>query len=319
MHPAAGGLPYYSPPKPRTPRKQSKDNGSDGTIENGIPDSKVSPGMELDENGSRYGDTGMETAVSKPGEQAQQSGDLIQKQSGSRLLHGMETETPRIDDDVLESGPRESFLQNENTGSDSSTRDAPRRPLRNSLVKRQLLSGDKIDAASTGTTSESHKQPTATKGVTETRPLGRSRRRSTNFSSQSLDSVSPEQAVTSLPSTGSQAASFESEVQFENQTSTSLDAEPMNTSPTLTKDAPTQEPSELGEASETANASSMSSENVNRPVVIDRRRLLAIFEQVARVTGSYSIEDMEKLHSTFEHLVFRHRMKQERSQLVEVS
>lgn len=259
--------------------------------------------MELGRDDSRSSDTGIETAVRSA--EHVQSSDVIQNQDTSRHLHEMETETSGTD--VMESGPHEGVLQSEKAVSGSSSRDSQRRPLRNSLVRRQLLSDDKPDAAaSTSTTSESHKQPTAANGVSESRPQCRSSRRST--SSQPLDGVSQEQAAPKV--------SCESELQLVRpKSTTSLDAEQMNTSPSFSKGTSIQEPSE----GEKLNTISISAEKVNRPVIIDRRRLLAVFEQVTQATGSYSVEEMEKLHSTFEHLVFRHRMKLDRSQLVEVS
>ena len=311
LHPVAEGLPYYAPPKPRTPRKQNKDNTADSTeavTQNSSPD-----GMELDQSGSRNSDTGMETPTRKSGEQTQSSVSC-RNQNGSstdKLLHEMETDTPR--NDVMES----ENLQKENTGSDSSTTGTERRSLRNSLVKRQLLSDDKIDATTTSVSSESHKKPAAVNGVThaETRPLSRARKND-SFSSQSLGSVSQEQAVANVSASKSGLQVFER--QFENQKSASVASEPINISPSSSKTGPSKEPSE-GESPEKLSASSPTPGDVNRPVVIDRRRLLAVFEQVTQVTGSCSIEQMEKLHTTFEHLMFRHRMKHERQQLVEVS
>ena len=315
LHPVAEGLPYYAPPKPRTPRKQNKDNTADGTeamTQNSSPD-----GMELDQSGSRNSDTGMETPTRKSGEQTQSSVSCRNQNGPStdELLHEMETDTPR--NDIMES----ENLQRENTGSDSSTtstRGTERRSLRNSLVKRQLLSDDKVDATTTSASSESHKKSAAVNhGVThaETRPLSRARKND-SFSSQSLGSVSQEQAVANVSVSKSGPQVFER--QFENQKSASVASEPINISPSSSKTGPSKEPSE-GESFEKLSASSLTPGDVNRPVVIDRRKLLAVFEQVTQVTGSCSIEQMEKLHTTFEHLVFRHRMKHERQQLVEVS
>ena len=53
-------------------------------------------------------------------------------------------------------------------------------------------------------------------------------------------------------------------------------------------------------------------------VVLNRKQLLGLFERVAHMTESCSVEQMEALHSTLEHLVFRHRMKTDRSQLLKV-
>lgn len=53
-------------------------------------------------------------------------------------------------------------------------------------------------------------------------------------------------------------------------------------------------------------------------VVIDCRGLLEVYKMVVRGTEECSIEKMEQLHSTFEQLVFRHRMHWEREALLMV-
>jgi hypothetical protein len=50
-------------------------------------------------------------------------------------------------------------------------------------------------------------------------------------------------------------------------------------------------------------------------VDIDREKLLSIFERVVDATETSSVEEMEKLLSTFNHLVFRYRMRRDRQQL----
>ena len=54
-------------------------------------------------------------------------------------------------------------------------------------------------------------------------------------------------------------------------------------------------------------------------VVIDRKRQLALFDRVTQATGSASVEQMDRLHSTLEHIVFRHRMTMDKHQLIEVN
>lgn len=54
-------------------------------------------------------------------------------------------------------------------------------------------------------------------------------------------------------------------------------------------------------------------------VRIDRGKLLSLFEKVTVSTDDSSCEEMERLHATFQHLVFRYRMTTDRSKLVEVS
>ena len=54
-------------------------------------------------------------------------------------------------------------------------------------------------------------------------------------------------------------------------------------------------------------------------VIVDQDRLLALFERVIDATEKCTCEQMERLHATFDHLVFRHRMTIDRSELIEVS
>ena len=58
---------------------------------------------------------------------------------------------------------------------------------------------------------------------------------------------------------------------------------------------------------------------IPEPVIVARKRLIEIFERVVQLTASSNMEQMECLRSTLEHVVFRHRMKRSREQLVEVS
>lgn len=55
-----------------------------------------------------------------------------------------------------------------------------------------------------------------------------------------------------------------------------------------------------------------------KEVVIDRKRQLSLFNCVTETTGNSTVEQMDRLHSTFEHIVFRHRMSVDKQQLLEV-
>ena len=70
----------------------------------------------------------------------------------------------------------------------------------------------------------------------------------------------------------------------------------------------------------TQNSSSALNGTTSRFTVdIDHCRLLSVFERVVDRTENCSVEVMEKMLSTFEHLVFRYRMKSDRRQLITVS
>lgn len=54
-------------------------------------------------------------------------------------------------------------------------------------------------------------------------------------------------------------------------------------------------------------------------VSIDGRSLVELFERIVKGTDCCSVEEMERIHTTYRQLVFRHRMSWERQGLLEVS
>jgi hypothetical protein len=70
---------------------------------------------------------------------------------------------------------------------------------------------------------------------------------------------------------------------------------------------------------DSASASLDLPSSVPKEVVIDRQRQLDLFHHVARATESCSVEQMDRLHSTLEHIVFRHRMTLDKQRLIEVN
>lgn len=54
-------------------------------------------------------------------------------------------------------------------------------------------------------------------------------------------------------------------------------------------------------------------------VSIDAKSLLEVFERIVNGTEKCSVEEMERIHTTYRQLVFRHRMSWERQSLIEVS
>lgn len=55
-----------------------------------------------------------------------------------------------------------------------------------------------------------------------------------------------------------------------------------------------------------------------KEVVMDHERQLALFNMVSEASERCTVEQMDRLHSTFEHLVFRHRMSLDKHKLIEV-
>ena len=74
----------------------------------------------------------------------------------------------------------------------------------------------------------------------------------------------------------------------------------------------------LGGDSTSASLNMPSANGGPKEVVIDRKRQLDLFHDVAQATENCSVEQMDRLHSTFEHIVFRHRMSMDKQQLLEV-
>ena len=74
----------------------------------------------------------------------------------------------------------------------------------------------------------------------------------------------------------------------------------------------------LGGDSASASLDMPSANGGPKEVVIDRKRQLDLFHDVARATENCSVEQMDRLHSTFEHIVFRHRMTLDKQRLIEV-
>ena len=70
---------------------------------------------------------------------------------------------------------------------------------------------------------------------------------------------------------------------------------------------------------ESPTSSAANQQSTRKEVDIDHGRLLALFQRVVEETGQTSVEEMEKMLSTFNHLVFRYRMRTDRQQLTKVS
>ena len=55
-----------------------------------------------------------------------------------------------------------------------------------------------------------------------------------------------------------------------------------------------------------------------REVMLDKQRMMRLFEEAVEMSEEWSIERMVRLHSTLEQLAFRHRMSWDRAGLLEV-
>lgn len=57
----------------------------------------------------------------------------------------------------------------------------------------------------------------------------------------------------------------------------------------------------------------------NQRVIVDGKGLAEVYERIVRGTEGCSVEVMERIHNTYQQLVFRHRMNWQRENLLEVS
>lgn len=56
-----------------------------------------------------------------------------------------------------------------------------------------------------------------------------------------------------------------------------------------------------------------------RKVCVDGKGLLEVYERIVQATEGCSVEAIERMHTTYQQLVFRHRMSWQRDDLLEVS
>ena len=111
------------------------------------------------------------------------------------------------------------------------------------------------------------------------------------------------------PSKNSQEAAIESmELETKKSTSLSINSVMDTTSPSSASLAPGSSAGAFLDVS-----------SGPKEVVIDRKRQLDLFHHVTRAAESCSVEQMDRLHSTFEHIVFRHRMTLDKQRLLEVN
>ena len=278
LQPIIEGLPYYAPPKPRTPRKQNEEvgsreaspstpneNGEEGEMAHSerVMVSESEEDVQKEVN-SGHGETMDESTMEESGRpQTDEAGGegVVAKRNG---VQGEQQEEETL---KLHQGKAKS--------------------LKNAQVRRKILKGE-----------PSHDQQEATAHLPDSNSLssGRCTRRS-------LSAVSQNSALQD-----SVDSSLEIFVRGEEEGS-------MEASPVAAQQESLQPSSCVGDTNMDEATPVCARQD---RVTIDRRKLLELFERVVRETESCSVEQMEDLYFTFEHLVFRHRMKKERSQLLEV-
>ena len=281
LQPIIEGLPYYAPPKPRTPRKQNEEVGS----------REASP-FTPNENGE---DGEMEHServlVSESEEEVQKKVNSGHVAPGEKMDKSTMEQSGRSQTDeaggegvVAERNGVQGGQQDEES---LKLHQGKAKSLKNAQVRRKILKED---------SSHDQQQANAQTPESNSLPSGRhTRRRLSSVSQNSAlqDSVDSSLEIFVRDETGSMEASPVAAQQESLQPSSCVDDTNMD------------------EATPVCARQDL--------VIIDRRKLLGLFERVVHETESCSVEQMEDLYFTFEHLVFRHRMKKERSQLLEVS
>ena len=276
LQPIIEGLPYYTPPKPRTPRKQNEDVGSRET----------SPSTP-NENGEGGEMAHSESVlVSESEEEAQK---MVNSGHGEKMDESTVEESGRPWTDEADGEglvAKRNGVQGEQQEEESQKlHQGEAKSLKNTQVRRKILKEE-----------PSHDQQEATVHLPDSNSLSSGRR-----TRRSLNSVSQNSALQD-----SVDSSLEIFVRGEEEGS-------MEGSPVAAQQESLQ-PSSCVDDTNTATPICARQDRVT----IDRRKLLELFERVVHETESCSVEQMEDLYFTFEHLVFRHRMKEERSQLLKV-
>ena len=349
------GFPYYSPPRPkRIPRERlnplddNPENDPEAISEEAATDGE--PNMEHET--SKDGVTVTEED-SQP--QRRTSARRSGRGRGGRGSNASESSESKKDDSPNQQEPSKSsypatsssFSSSANIGikvNGSTGADTPKevRVLNNSHARRQIIRPweDNTSTSSSskqipsidnlhpnsqkkplhnGTVSTSP-PPTLTTFTTLTNTRLQQHEQQDDRSGPSSNDVTTSNSVQTAaealveigqltPSRNSQEATVES---MELETTKSI---PLSTS---VVDGSSSSASSLALGSNSTSASLDVPSGGPKEVVIDRKRQLDLFHHVARATESCSVEQMDRLHSTFEHIVFRHRMTLDKQRLIEV-
>lgn len=334
------GFPYYSPPRPRkTPHEQSNPtNKTDDKSENdseAINEGAATDGEQMEHETSKDA----VTVVEKDSQSQRRTSGRKGRGRGSNASESSESkkdDSPNQQQDSSKKPDLTASSSSSNTHSkvNESAGDTPKevRMLNNSHTRRQIIrpwednitSSKQILSIDNLHTNSQKKllqngsmstPPALTSFSTFTSPkMQHEQQDSHDGSSNGAASNSVQTAAEALveigqlpPSTSSQDATVESmEVETKKSTSPSVSST-LNASSSSASLA-------LGNVS-----ASLDMPNVPKEVVIDRKRQLNLFHHVTRATESCSVEQMDRLHSTFEHIVFLHRMTLHKQRLIEVN
>ena len=270
LQPIIEGLPYYTPPKSRTPRKLDEE----------VESREVSPSAPNENGEDGEMEDSEEMLMSKSEEEVQKGGNssrvvTSEKMNGSAVEQSGKPQTDEAD------GESVLAVEQEVQDMEESLKLHQSRPksLKNAQVKRKILKEP----------SGAQQQANAQTPESDSLSVGRHTRRSLKSPQDSIDS------------------SLEMFVRDEEG---SMEGSPLATQQVSLQPSSSVDDTNMDEATPICARQDL--------VTIDRRKLLGLFERVVCETEDCSVEQMEDLYFTFEHLVFRHRMKKERSQLLEV-
>ena len=333
------GFPYYSPPRPRkTPRENS--NPTDKTDDNPENDPEaVSEGAATDGEQMEHETNKDGVAVTEEDSQPQRrtSGRRSGKGRGrgsnaSESSESKKDDSPNQQESSKSDPTASSSSANISIKVNGSLAGTPKevRVLNNSHARRQIIRPWEDNTTSSkqipsidNLHTNSQKKPLQN-GSMSTPPAlisfstltsQRVQQDNRDGSSNGAASNSVQTAAEALveigqltPSRNSQEAPVES-MELETKKTTPLSVDSM------------MDASSSSASLALGNSTSASLDMPSGPkeVVIDRKRQFDLFHHVTQATESCSVEQMDRLHSTFEHIVFRHRMTLDKQQLIEVN
>lgn len=323
--PEQKGFPYYSPSKPRRTLPHDNSNTVDSSGEG------VSEGLTSDGEQSGH-ETNKDdvTIIVEDDDQAQRRASTRKgKKLGARENNVRESLEPRRDD----SAQQEETKPNQTAASSSSATAAEPlkevRVLTNSHARRQIIRPWEDNSNNESVSlqvsppvqlysASQKKHPLSNFSATTPLTSAGTRlqdslvvdQRQRNDSDSGKASSSVQTAAEALVEIGQLTSSAS-----QGNTVESMELETKSNTRTLSS---VDSVMEVSSASPVGTGASLAASGPEA-VVIDRKRQLSLFNRVAQASGNSTIEQMDRLHSTFEHIVFRHRMAVDKHNLIEVS
>ena len=330
--PEQTGFPYYSPTRPRrTPQDKSRsaEDEADRTIE-GASEGMTTEGEKSDQEHEMNKDGVTVTEIGSQRTARRTSGRS--QRLRSRSSNASESFDPRRD----ESPPREKNKPelSSSSASSSAATDAAKevRILNNAHARRQIIRPwedsnctDKGVPLQIPTLDQFHmttqKKPLQNGSITPSTFA-----RSENIQNDNhIAHYCEDEANDSTPNPVQTAA--EALVEISQLTSSSSDSQDqtIESMELETKKSSLKDNSAVTVSSAARADISVPPADVHihvpgpKEVIIDRKRQLSLFNHVTEATENSSVEQMDRLHSTFEHIVFRHRLSLDKRQLIEVN